>query len=98
MFGDGVALPLGAMGTCFVSHLAMASIAAQDSARFDRRILIGVCLALTVLIWTVFGQTLTHDFINFDDDVYVYENPHVSSGITFDGLKWMLTHSHASLW
>ena len=86
------------MGTSPVSGLAMESTAAQGSARLDRRIVIGVCLALTALVWIVFGQTLTHDFINFDDDVYVYDNPHVSAGLTAAGIKWMLTHSHASLW
>src|SRR5213079_3246069 len=34
----------------------------------------------------------------FDDDRYVYENSEVSRGLTLDGLKWLLTHSHASLW
>src|SRR5256885_941766 len=38
------------------------------------------------------------DFINFDDDRYVYENSEVSRGLTLDGLKWVVTHSHASLW
>ena len=86
------------MGTPSVSGLAMGSVAAQSGARLDRRVIIGVCFALTALVWIVFGQTLTHDFVNFDDDVYVYDNPHVSAGLTVDGLKWVVTHSHASLW
>ena len=57
-----------------------------------------ICVGLTAIIWIVFGQTLRHNFINFDDNVYVYDNPHVSAGLTRDGLKWLLTHSHASLW
>jgi tetratricopeptide (TPR) repeat protein len=66
--------------------------------RNDRRIAFAVCLALTVLVWLVFSQTLGHDFINFDDDRYVYENAEVSRGLTLEGFKWLLTHSHASLW
>ena len=51
-----------------------------------------------MLIWIVFGQAIHNGFVNFDDDVYIYENGEVSRGVTLDGLKWMLTHSHANLW
>jgi hypothetical protein len=76
----------------------MPTAPAQVSSRNDRRITIAVCIFLTAIIWIVFGQTLTHEFVNFDDDRYVYENEQVSRGVTLDGLKWVLTHSHASLW
>jgi Tfp pilus assembly protein PilF len=76
----------------------MPTVPAQASSRDDRRITIAVCIFLTAIIWLVFGKTLGHEFINFDDDRYVYENSEVSRGLTLDGLKWLLTHSHASLW
>jgi len=76
----------------------MPTVPAQPSSRDDRRFTIAVCIFLTAIIWLVFGQTLGHDFINFDDDRYVYENSEVSRGLTLDGLKWVVTHSHASLW
>ena len=76
----------------------MPTVPAQASPRNDRLITIAVCIFLTAIIWIVFGQTLSHDFINFDDDRYVYENNEVSRGLTLDGFKWLLTHSHANLW
>ena len=76
----------------------MPTVPAQASPRNDRRITVAICIFLTAIIWVVFGQTLGHDFVNFDDDRYVYENEHVSRGLTLDGFKWLLTHSHASLW
>ncbi len=76
----------------------MPTAPAPASPRNDRLITIAVCIFLTAIIWIVFGQTLRHDFVNFDDDRYVYENTQVSSGLTLDGFKWLLTHSHASLW
>jgi tetratricopeptide (TPR) repeat protein len=76
----------------------MPTVPAPPSPRNDRLITIAVCIFLTAIIWNVFGQTLSHEFINFDDDRYVYENTQVSSGLTLDGFKWLLTHSHASLW
>src|SRR5437868_2437766 len=76
----------------------MPTVLAQANSRNDRRITIPVCIFLTAIVWVVFGQTLGHDFVNFDDDRYVYENPEVSRGLAIDGLEWRLTHSHASLW
>src|ERR1700738_4278047 len=66
--------------------------------REDHRLAVAVCVFLSVIVWVVFAQTFGHDFINFDDDKYVYENAEVSRGLTLDGFKWLLTHSHASLW
>ena len=42
-------------------------------------------------------QTGNFDFINWDDNQYVYENPHIQS-LTLKSLLWMLTESHASNW
>src|SRR6266496_3896154 len=57
-----------------------------------------VCLALVAITWLVFGQTLGHDFVNFDDHVYVYENPQITRGLTVDGLIGAFTHTHARNW
>jgi cytochrome c-type biogenesis protein CcmH/NrfG len=86
------------MAIASAASLKMPTAPAQANSGNDRRITIAVCVFLTAIIWVVFGQTLTHDFVNFDDDRYVYENPEVSRGVTLEGLKWVLTHSHASLW
>ncbi|MFL6505093.1 MAG: tetratricopeptide repeat protein [Candidatus Udaeobacter sp.] len=48
--------------------------------------------------WVVFGQTLTHDFVNFDDHVYVYENPLVRRGLSAEGITGAFTHTHARNW
>src|SRR5215471_5487113 len=57
-----------------------------------------VCLVLVAVTWTVFGQTLTHDFVNFDDHVYVYENPLVIRGFSTEGIIGAFTHTHARNW
>ena len=43
---------------------------------------VGICAALAVATLAVFGPVLHHDFISYDDDVYVTENPHVQDGLT----------------
>src|SRR5437870_1145691 len=57
-----------------------------------------LCLLLVAITWLVFGQTIEHDFVNFDDHVYVYDNPVISRGLTVDGLIGAFTHSHARNW
>jgi tetratricopeptide (TPR) repeat protein len=63
-----------------------------------RGLSLGVCLFLIAITWLVFGQTLGHEFVNFDDHVYVYENPVITGGLTLPGIIWAFTHSHARNW
>jgi protein O-mannosyl-transferase len=57
-----------------------------------------ICLGLAAITFAVFGQTLGHGFIDFDDDEYVYQNPVVVRGLTFNGLKWAFTQTDAANW
>jgi protein O-mannosyl-transferase len=59
---------------------------------------LGICLSLAVLIWLVFGQTLWHDFVNYDDPRYVYENTRITSGLSISGIAWAFTHIHSMNW
>jgi tetratricopeptide (TPR) repeat protein len=58
----------------------------------------GICICLAVLTWIVFGQTLWHDFINYDDPRYVYENTRITGGLSIGGIAWAFTHIHAMNW
>jgi tetratricopeptide (TPR) repeat protein len=64
----------------------------------DRGRVIAICLFLAAAVWLVFGQTLRHEFVNYDDNLYVYENPAVTSGLTWPGTIWAFTRTHASNW
>ena len=57
-----------------------------------------VCFGLVAVTWAVFGQTLAHDFVNFDDHVYVYENPLIVRGLSVEGITSAFTHTHARNW
>ncbi len=54
-----------------------------------------VALFLAVLTIAVFLPALNNNFVNWDDDEYVYENFHIQS-IDLGFLKWMFTTFHAS--
>jgi len=77
----------------------MSPNAAVSSANLnDRWPVIGVCLFLAAVVWVVFGQTLHHGFVSFDDDRYVYGNPVVQKGLTWEGFRWALTYGEIGHW
>jgi protein O-mannosyl-transferase len=59
---------------------------------------VGVCVLLAGIIWLVFGQTRGYEFVNYDDDLYVYENPLVAQGLTLQGITSAFSSSHADNW
>ena len=74
--------------------------AARSPARASReRIVTGIVSVLLVgIVWIVFGQTLRHEFVNYDDDDYVCDNPRIKNGLTLQGIGWAFTHVHAGNW
>src|SRR5580704_14122587 len=60
--------------------------------------LFGICVFLVALIWAVFGQTFRHQFIDYDDPLYVLDNAHVRAGLTWRGIAWAFTHVHSQNW
>ena len=64
----------------------------------DRRTVAGVCVFLAAVVWVVFGQTLRHEFVNFDDELYVFDNPVVQKGLTWKGFRWALTFGGIGHW
>ncbi len=61
---------------------------------------LAVSCFLVVAVLVVFGRTAyqKHGFINFDDDEYVYNNPHVTGGLSLHEAGWAFTHFYASNW
>ena len=56
------------------------------------------CLALAGLVLAVYGQTLSHGFVTFDDPVYVSDNPAVAAGLSWEGFKWAFSFQGRSYW
>ncbi len=57
-----------------------------------------VALALATLTLTVFLPVGGHQFVNYDDPLYVSENPQVRAGLTPAGVHWAFTSGSASNW
>ncbi len=58
----------------------------------------GISLLLFLVTLAVYWQTGNHDFINYDDNLYVTDNPRVKSGLTWAGARWAFTATHAANW
>jgi len=70
---------------------------AAEKKKSDK-IALTICFLLAVMVWGVFGQTLRHEFVNYDDDLYVYDNPVSLAGITLEGTRQIITHRLAGGW
>ncbi len=64
------------------------------------RYALGILTAL-LLAWAVVGaywQAFDCGFVNYDDDQYVYNNPHVQAGLTRDGVRWAIASTETVNW
>src|SRR6266513_311405 len=61
-------------------------------------LIFGICAVLAVITWLIFGQTLGHQFVTYDDPNYVYENANVTAGVSLQGLIWAFTHTVGGNW
>jgi protein O-mannosyl-transferase len=72
---------------------------AQPPAAFDRPwkgfAMAAALVALTVAAYSGVGSL---QFVPLDDQGYVYENPHVTAGLTLDGFRWALMAGDQANW
>jgi tetratricopeptide (TPR) repeat protein len=78
-----------------LGHVSNIEMPSQNALRWRAP---AVCLVLAAITFAVFGQTLRYEFIDFDDNEYVYENPVVARGLTFKGIVWAFAHVHCANW
>ena len=70
----------------------------QTSENDNRKNSIFISLLLIFVTASVYWQVQKFDFINYDDNDYIYNNPHVQDGITANTIAWAFTTAHASNW
>jgi tetratricopeptide (TPR) repeat protein len=58
--------------------------------------LLAVLLALLTL--ALYWPATGHDFVGYDDGLYVLENAHVTSGLTWENVQWDFEHPEAGNW
>jgi tetratricopeptide (TPR) repeat protein len=64
--------------------------------RGDPRVF-GALAVLVLLVFAAYSATFSHDFVIYDDPVYISENAQVSAGLTRESASWAFGF-HASNW
>jgi len=55
----------------------------------------GVLIVVTLILY---WQTKDFGFVNYDDNIYVYNNKHIQKELSIENLKWALTASYEASW
>jgi Flp pilus assembly protein TadD len=55
-------------------------------------------LGLFFITFVLYWPVTSFPFIAYDDQLYVYENPEVSKGLSYSGIKWAATASVGGNW
>ena len=59
---------------------------------------IAVCGFLVVAVLLLFSRTLGQGFCSVDDNFFVYNEPHVSGGLSWSGIAWTFTNGPLGEW
>src|SRR5215208_639619 len=62
------------------------------------RIDVFIAAGLAAATLAVYGQVASHQFIAFDDQLYIQNNPMVTAGLTWKGILWAFTTFYDSNW
>ena len=76
--------------------LTMASVPVMDRSRFPVWLIAALLVLVTIALY---WPAMRYDFINLDDPGYVTGNPHVQSGLSWEGVKWAFGNTEqAAYW
>ncbi|MBW2569478.1 MAG: glycosyltransferase family 39 protein [Deltaproteobacteria bacterium] len=50
-----------------------------------------ICLFLIITTLAVYWQVTNHEFLNYDDDIYITKNHHVQAGLNLESAIWSFT-------
>jgi hypothetical protein len=60
--------------------------------------LILISAGLILLIGAAFEPLQHNDFVDYDDNAYLFENTHILSGLTWPSITWAFTSGYAANW
>ncbi len=63
----------------------------RPSPADESKLVLPISAGLALLIAIIYAQLYSHQFLNYDDDIYITNNAHVTSGLTADALRWSMT-------
>jgi tetratricopeptide (TPR) repeat protein len=80
------------------SNSAPPDVATPRVSLPESRVVAYVVIALMVAVVCAYARVFRADFIQFDDNSHVFENPLVKGGLSWRGAIEAFAHPHASLW
>lgn len=78
--------------------MSTANSSAASPRLSEGRLATYLALSLAAAVLCAYAFVVRCDFIAFDDNSHVYENPLVVHGLSFAGVRDAFSHFHASLW
>jgi len=57
-----------------------------------------LCLLLAAVVLVSYSPVTANGFLNYDDDAYITNNPHVKAGLTWETVKWAFTTFDQANW
>ena len=57
-----------------------------------------VLVLLAIVTLSIYWQVRNYDFVNYDDNVYVTDNPDIKSGLTLQSIRWAFATPVARNW
>jgi Flp pilus assembly protein TadD len=74
----------------------MTGKASNANRRKGNCLIIGFVL-VAALLW-IYWPVFDFGFVNYDDDIYIFNNPYVRAGITVETLRWAFSLNEAVYW
>ena len=57
-----------------------------------------ICLILAGVTLALYWPLTSHDFVSYDDGIYIVENPHVNTGLSWPNVAWAFQTGYAGNW
>jgi tetratricopeptide (TPR) repeat protein len=59
---------------------------------------VALAAALAVITFLVYSPVLQNEFLNFDDDHYILDNPNLRAGLSWPAVRWAFTTGYGANW
>ena len=70
----------------------------ENKDEANKTLKVAICIFLIVATFCVYSQVQDHEFINYDDDLYITNNLNVQAGLTLENVKWAFTTFATGNW
>jgi len=70
----------------------------EEKDKANKTLKVAICIFLMVATFCTYSQIQDHEFIDYDDDIYITNNLNVQAGLTSENFKWAFTTPHFANW